>query len=81
LSEENIKVVVKFFANLRKYGPEKSTEYFPMDSTVNDILEKYHIPKDEMNLIILINGKPHQTEKTSLKDDDTVAIFPPLAGG
>jgi len=81
LSEENVKIIVKFFANLRKYGPEKSTEIFPMNSTVNDILEKYNIPKNEMNLIILINGKPHQTEKTSLNEGDTVAIFPPLAGG
>ncbi|MFO7794965.1 MAG: MoaD/ThiS family protein [Promethearchaeati archaeon] len=81
MSVENIKVTVKFFANLQKYGPEKSTEYFPMNSTVNDILEKYDIPKNEMKLIILINGKPHQTEKTSLKEGDIVAIFPPLAGG
>ena len=36
---------------------------------------------EKINLIILINGVPHQKKETEVKNGDIVAIFPPLAGG
>ncbi len=79
--EEKIKVTVKFFANLREFGPVKSKDEYPKGSAVKDILDKYKIPEDKRNIVILINTKPHQKIGTVLNNGDTVSIFPPIAGG
>lgn len=76
-----ILVRVKLFANLRKYGLPEAILNLPEGSTVNTIIQKYNIPKEEKNLKILINGKPHQKQTTILKDGDLIAIFPPIGGG
>ncbi|MHA1669920.1 MAG: MoaD/ThiS family protein [Promethearchaeota archaeon] len=76
-----ITVTIKLFANLRELGPAKSIEKFRKETTVQDILDKYHLPYNEMKLIILINGKPHITPEHILRNKDILAIFPPLAGG
>ena len=84
MSEEQIKVTVKFFANLRAYAPAKSIDTYAKNSYVNDIIEKYNIPKKEQkNLIILINGIPQHNKnlKSELHDGDLVSIFPPIGGG
>ncbi|MHA1239487.1 MAG: MoaD/ThiS family protein [Promethearchaeota archaeon] len=78
--KKNITVTVKFFANLRDFAPANKTITLPIGSNVSTILDMFTISK-ETKLIILINGSPHQTRETLIKDGDTVAIFPPLAGG
>ncbi len=75
-----IPITVKFFANLQKYGPPKTILVIPEGSTVNYLLKKYRIPKDEV-VKIMINGQPHMKSSYILKENDTVAIFPLLAGG
>jgi len=81
MNDEKIKVTVKFFANLRKYAPSKTIDFYPEGSKVQKIIEKYKIPKKEQNFIILINGIPHKKIKSVLHDGDIVSIFPPIAGG
>jgi len=78
--KEDISVTAKFFANLRSIAPQKKTITLPKGSTVNTILEMFNISND-VKLIILINGTPHQKRETLIKNGDIVAIFPPLAGG
>ena len=78
--KNNIAATVKFFANLRSGAPPKKKVSLPVGSRVSTILEMFSIPKD-IKLIILINGAPHQTRETIVKNGDIVAIFPPLAGG
>ena len=75
-----LSVTVKFFATLRSYAPAKKDITLPPGSKVNTILELYNI-SEKTKLIILINGVPHQTRETVIKNGDIVAIFPPLAGG
>jgi molybdopterin converting factor small subunit len=77
----SIEVIVKLFADLRKYGPEKSITHVPEGSTTRKIIEKYNIPKEEGNLIIMINGIPCHSKNCILKAGDVIALFPPLAGG
>ncbi|NHJ21988.1 MAG: MoaD/ThiS family protein [Candidatus Lokiarchaeota archaeon] len=77
---EEISVTVKFFATLRNFAPAKESITLHRGSTVNTILEMYEI-SEKTKLIILINGLPHQTKETVIKNGDIVAIFPPLAGG
>ena len=76
----NITATVKFFANLRASAPPKKIVSLPTGSTVSTVLDMFTISK-ETKLIILINGSPHKKRETIIKDGDTVAIFPPLAGG
>jgi len=76
-----ITVTLKFFADLRKYGPKKSEVHFPKGISINFVLEKYNVPKEKMKLIILVNGLPRYNREEYLKDGDTIAFFPPLAGG
>lgn len=80
ISENTISVTIKFFADLTKYGPAKLIENLPKGSKIKLILEKYNVPT-EKKLIILVNGRPHADPDDSLKEGDTIAIFPPLAGG
>jgi molybdopterin converting factor small subunit len=75
-----INATVKFFATLRRAAPAKKNITLLVGSTINTILDMFDIPK-ETKLIILINGVPHQTRETIVKNGDIVAIFPPLAGG
>ncbi len=77
---KEISATVKFFATLRAFAPAKKSITLLQGSTVDTILEMFGISKDT-KLIILINGAPHQTRETIVKNGDIVAIFPPLAGG
>jgi len=81
MNKEKITVVAKLFANLRKYGPNKTKVELPKGSKVENLLNHFNIPFNEMDLIIIINGKPHQKFHTELKNEDIIAIFPPIAGG
>jgi molybdopterin converting factor small subunit len=75
-----ISITIKLFADLTQFGPAKAEENLPEGSSINTIFEKYRIPK-EKKTIILVNRKPSYDRNTVLKDGDTIAIFPPLAGG
>jgi len=79
-NKKNITATIKFFANLRDLAPPKKIVTLPNGSTVSTVLDMFTISK-ETKLIILINGSPHKTRETQIKDGDIVAIFPPLAGG
>ncbi|MHA1257475.1 MAG: MoaD/ThiS family protein [Promethearchaeota archaeon] len=59
----------------------KSIIDIPEGSTLKDVLKKYKIFRDKQKVIILINRKPCYDNNFVLKNGDTVALFPPLAGG
>jgi len=80
-NNNSISVTVKLFADLRKYGPDRMVLNLQEGSTIKSILEKYNIPKDDKNLIIMVNGRPHIKSSFILNDGDIVAIFPIIAGG
>ncbi len=75
-----ISVTIKLFADLTQFGPAKKETKLPEGSSINTIFDNYKIPK-EKKTIILINSLPHYDRNSALKDGDTIAIFPPLAGG
>jgi molybdopterin converting factor small subunit len=74
-------ITVKLFANLRKYGKEKLRMKVPRGTTLNKVIKLVNIPKEERKLIILVNGIPQWDRKQVINANDTIAIFPPLAGG
>ena len=79
-NNNTISITVKLFADLQKYGPAKSILDVPEGSTINSVIEKYKIPK-EKKIIMLVNGLSRYDKNFILNNNDTVAIFPPLAGG
>jgi molybdopterin converting factor small subunit len=76
-----ITITVKFFATLREFGPKKVNIEIPTGSSIKVILERFKIPKEVKQLILLVNGIPHKNIDTILSDGDIVAIFPPIGGG
>lgn len=83
LEGENLKmrITVKLFAYLRQ-GRFKSSELELADLTsIGQVLDSLAISRQEMQLgILFINGR-HAKFDSVLQDGDTLAIFPPVAGG
>lgn len=73
-----MKVKVKLFASLRKFGPDEQVIELPDDATIDDALNSLNIPRIAM--LKIVNGE-HRPPKHRLKDGDELAFFPPIAGG
>lgn len=83
-----MKVTVKLFALLGKYlppgadGNEAELEAAE-GATPKDIMGLLNLPPGNCHLV-LVNGvhvEPGERDTTVLKDNDTLAIWPPVAGG
>ncbi|HYB72389.1 MAG TPA: MoaD/ThiS family protein, partial [Candidatus Sulfotelmatobacter sp.] len=79
-----MKVQVELYATLSKFLPpgaegRKVAVELPEGATVGDLLKRLAIP-GEMAALLLVNGT-HRPPETVLKDGETLAMFPPLAGG
>ena len=79
-----MKVQVELYATLSKFLPpgaegRKAMVELPEGATVDDLLRHLAIPP-EMAALLLVNGT-HRPPEAVLKDGETLAIFPPLAGG
>jgi MoaD family protein len=82
---------IKLFANLRKVAGQKelSITGTTLNSVLNAlvrehpaldgvILENGRIPP---NIIITVNGQNTTDPNKPMTEEDTIAIFPPIAGG
>lgn len=79
-----MEVRVKLFATFREYLPKGSDgKSWQMEiddtTTIEQIITTLKLP-EEIPKIILVNGLQGSLEQT-LKEGDTVSIFPPIAGG
>ncbi|MDA8433971.1 MAG: MoaD/ThiS family protein [Nitrospiraceae bacterium] len=74
-----MKVKVKLFASLRKFGPDEQIVELPDEATVEEAVHLLALPK-EIPLLKIVNGE-HRPPKHHLKDGDELALFPPIAGG
>lgn len=74
-------VTIKPFSTLRQYTPGGKTVSLPWhaDMTVQEILDILNIP-DTAERVILVNGLYCESDK-KLCPDDSVVLFPPMAGG
>jgi molybdopterin converting factor small subunit len=84
-----MEIELKLFMMFKKYGPPdqidgRSRLLMEPGARFVDVLKKIGMPVDE-DKIIVINGISHKqgdaVNTLELKDGDTVAIFPPIAGG
>ena len=82
------KVTVKLFASLADYLPpaarNNEIELKVEDSaTIGAIINQLHVPEARCHLV-LKNGvfvPPGQRKSATLAEGDTLAIWPPVAGG
>jgi molybdopterin converting factor small subunit len=74
-----MKVKVKLFASLRTFGPDEQVLELPTTTTIDDVVQLLRIP-ETIRLLRIVNGE-HRPADHVLKEDDDLALFPPIAGG
>lgn len=70
---------IKLFASLRKFNPELERIEVDDGITILELFDRVGIPPSEV-AIVLVNGR-HAKLDQPLHDGETVAAFPPIAGG
>lgn len=82
-----MKVTFKLFATLMKYlPPDADMHEVPLDvddsTSAYDLLDRFQVPR-ELAHLVLVNGVYLQLEERTLplKENDVLAIWPPVAGG
>ncbi|WP_019228454.1 MoaD/ThiS family protein [Sedimentibacter sp. B4] len=74
-----MEVNVKLFATLRDGRFKEEKANINENTQVSDVISKYNIPKEEVK-ICLVNGRDADLNQT-LKNGDTLSLFPPVGGG
>jgi len=83
-----MKVTVKLYALLAKYLPREAVDHVvevevAEGSSLHAVLAKFSVPPGECHLV-LVNGQfvpPSQRDHHQLRDNDALAVWPPIAGG
>ncbi len=79
-----MKIEIALYASLTQYLPagaenRKAVITARDGATAREVMSQLSIPHDHPN-ILLVNGKQANPD-TVLKDGESLAVFPPLAGG
>jgi molybdopterin converting factor small subunit len=83
-----MRLIVKLYAGLSQFLPPAATGNIMELDTVDDmtpaaIIEQFKLPPELVH-IVLLNGvyiKPEERSDIVLQDGDTLAMWPPVAGG
>ena len=83
-----MKITFKLFALLAKYLPRGATGHtvqveVPDGASPHAVLAMFHVPPAACQLL-LVNGHfvaPGERDRYRLKENDALAVWPPIAGG
>lgn len=84
-----MKIKFKLFATLQDLLPAGAVKNavdieVADDTSLNDIIDQYRVPR-ELAHLVLVNGvfycDTDRDDKQVLKENDVLAIWPPVAGG
>ena len=83
-----MRLTFKLYASLAAYLPEDSGKHevdldIEESATPHTIIDQFNVPRESAHLILL-NGsyvQPDQRDQAIFKEGDTLAIWPPVAGG
>jgi molybdopterin converting factor small subunit len=83
-----MKIRFKLYASLGRYLPPGSEGNaveieVPADTSPHSIIDRFGVPR-RLTHLVLVNGvyaDKAQRDAAMLKDGDTVAVWPPIAGG
>ncbi len=74
-----MRVTVRLYATLREgRKPEEEIEA-PSRTTVGELMGILKIPESAVTLVF-VNGV-HAAQDTTLREGDSIALFPPIGGG
>jgi molybdopterin converting factor small subunit len=80
-----LRVEVRLFASLRSYLPSgsdgaRTVVELPDGGQLGDVIERLRIPT-QLAQLVMVNGIHESGRDRTLRDGDTLSIFPPVAGG
>ena len=83
-----MKITFKLYATLSDYLPAGAARNaieieVPERTSPNLVIDRYRVPR-ELSHLVLINGiyaAAGDRDRTTLEDGDTLAVWPPIAGG
>lgn len=83
-----MRITIKLYAMLAKYLPPGSERNVgslevPEGASIGTVVRQLNLPGELVHLV-LVNGvfvPPERRNDTPLKETDTLAIWPPVAGG
>ena len=83
-----MKLTLKLYAGLTDYLPSDAVDNklvieISEHITAYELIDRYSVPR-EMAHLVLLNGvyvNPEDRSKAVFNDGDTLAIWPPVAGG
>ena len=83
-----MQLTFKLYAGLMTYLPEDSKDHataieIDTSATVLDVVDRFAIPRDLVHLVLLNGVYLHPEERLvpCFNEGDTLAIWPPVAGG
>lgn len=82
-----VKVKLLFFAQARELAGKSADSLIVPESItccnlLKTIVERYSLEKIENSIVLSVNEQLYHVEDNlSLKEDDEVAVIPPLSGG
>ena len=87
-SPNGMNITFKLYATLGEYLPDGAFENaveieIPEGTSPNAVVDRYHVPR-KLTHLVLINGvycAKGDRDRPSLRDGDTLAVWPPVAGG
>ncbi len=74
-----MRVKVKLFATLRRFGLEEQEIDLPENATIEAVVKLLNLP-EKLCTLRIVNGE-HRKPTYTLKEGDELALFPPIAGG
>ncbi len=89
LLDSRMKITFKLFATLQDYLPPEGRKMNALmldidpETTIQQLIERFALPPKLCHLV-LIDGQfipPGERAARSLRDGETLAIWPPVAGG
>lgn len=83
-----MRIKLKLYANLSDHLPPGATNHVaeievPTTATAYQVLDEFKVPR-QMAHLVLLNGvylEPAERGTLTFKEGDTLAVWPPVAGG
>jgi len=83
-----LKLTFKLYATLAELLPPEARDHavaieVAAGTSVNDVIDRFRVPRKSAHLV-LVNGvfvPPEERDGATLTDGDTLAVWPPVAGG
>ena len=86
--QTSVRITLKLMATLTDYLPQPRQGHqmaldIPPGTTIQDVVERFRLPWKLVHLVLVnaVYVDPEQRDSRVLRDGETLAIWPPVAGG